>query len=114
MTGSDSLPFATTPLMDMVELPDGICLYCYIPGAAPENVHLTVTGTVLHLRAEVRLPRIRGKIHALEFSDTVYERKVPLPRSDLARLEATLSCGVLRVFIPFPLSGKQSIPVTGG
>ena len=90
------------PLMDLVELPDGICLYCNLPGASLGDIAVTVDGEFLHVRAETFLPPIRGKIHALEFSDILYEGKIRLPAVDAKRLEASLANGLLRVFMPFP------------
>ena len=101
------------PLMDMVELPEGICVYCNLPGVAPGDISLTIDGKFLHIRAESRLPSIRGKIHALEFSDITYEGKVVLPAVDTERIEASCSNGLLRVMMPFPAEIKPvRIPVT--
>lgn len=98
-----NVPLLTSiPLMDLVELPDGICLYCNLPGTTPDDVSVTVDGEFLHVRAESFPPPIRGKIHALEFSDIVYEGKVRLPAVDAGGLEASLANGLLRVFMPFP------------
>lgn len=108
-------PLTVIPLIDMVELPDGICLYCNLPGAAPGDVSLTVEGEFLFLRAEARYEPVQGKVHALEFWDTVYEGKLLLPEVDAARAEASISNGVLRIFMPFaPRSEPVRIPVTAG
>ncbi len=90
------------PLMDIVELPDGICLYCSLPGASLKDIVVTVDKGFLHVRAESFLPPIRGKVHALEFSDILYEGKIRLPAVDFGKLDASLVNGLLRVFIPFP------------
>lgn len=103
------------PLIDMMEMPEGVRLYCNLPGITADEVSLTVEGEFLYVRAEARFPPIRGKIHALEFSDTLYEGRILLPAGDIGRMEASLSNGVLRIFIPFP-SRKEAIriPVTAG
>ncbi|SBW02735.1 hypothetical protein KL86DPRO_20023 [uncultured delta proteobacterium] len=102
-----------SPLTDMVELPEGVCVYCNLPGVAPGDISLTIDAKFLHIRAESRLPAIRGKIHALEFSDITYEGKVILPAVDAERIEASCSNGLLRVMMPFPAEIKPvRIPVT--
>lgn len=104
-----------SPLMDMVELPEGVCVYCNLPGVAPGDISLTVDGKFLHIRAESRLPSIRGKIHALEFNDVAYEGKLVLPAVDTERIEASCSNGLLRVMMPFPAETQPTrIPVTTG
>lgn len=101
------------PLIDMVELPEGVCVYCNLPGVAPGDIFLTVDGKFLHIRAESRLPAIRGKVHALEFSDIAYEGKIVLPVVDTERIEASCSDGLLRVMMYFPTETKPvRIPVT--
>lgn len=102
-----------SPLMDMVELPEGLCVYCDLPGAAPGEIALTVTGRSLHVRAESRLPPIRGKVRALEFNDIVYEGTIELPFVATERVEAFCSDGLLRVTIYFPpVAEPVRIPVT--
>lgn len=104
-----------TPLIDMVELPEGVCLYCNIPGTSPDGISLTVEGEFLYLRAEAGYEPIRGKIHALEFSDTFYEGRILLPPVDASRIEASLANGLLRVFMPFQARKKAvRIPVAAG
>lgn len=92
----------TAPLMDLVELEDGCCLYCDLPGVGSDEVELTVDKESLHIRAAARLTPPRGKIHALEFNDIVYEGEVRIPAVDPSRVEASLVNGLLRVFMPFP------------
>lgn len=102
-----------SPLTDMVELAEGVCVYCNLPGVAPGDITLTIDSKFLYIRAESRLPAIRGKIHALEFSDIAYEGKVVLPAVDTERIEASCSNGLLRVMMPFPAAIKPvRIPVT--
>lgn len=104
-----------TPLIDIVELEDGRCLYCNLPGVAPGEVEVTVDKEHLHIRAAARLTPFKGKIHALEFNDILYEGKVRIPAVDSSRVEASLVNGLLRVFIPFPsLSTPVRIPVLAG
>ena len=57
--------------------------------------------------------KTRGRIHALEFDDMVYEATFPLPEALRgSRMEASLRNGVLTVrFTPRPRSGRRSIPV---
>lgn len=105
------LPTAS-PLMDMVELAEGVCVYCDLPGATPGGISLTIDGNLLHIRAESRLSPLRGKVHAFEFSDIAYEGKIVLPVIDVDRTEASFSNGLLRVMMPFPAaSGPVRIPV---
>ena len=97
-----------SPLTDIVELSEGFCLYCNLPGVAPENVMAIMDGEFLHIRAESLLPPIKGKVHALEFSDILYEGKIRLPSFDTEKLDASFVNGLLRIFMPFP---PQSPPV---
>ena len=105
----------TAPLADMVELPEGVCLYCNLPGMNPDDISVIVDGNFLCIRAESRLPPLKGKVHALEFCDILYEAKYVLPAVDKDRIEASLVDGVLRVFMPFPSETKPfRIPVREG
>lgn len=114
-TGRGVPPLTVIPLIDMVELPDGVCIYCNLPGAAPADVSLTVEGEFLFLRAEARYKPVPGKIHALEFCDTSYAGRILLPKVDVDRAEASLSNGVLRIFMPFPPKTEPlRIPVAAG
>ncbi|MCC8195053.1 MAG: Hsp20/alpha crystallin family protein [Deltaproteobacteria bacterium] len=105
---NDKPLLTVSPLIDLVELPEGICLYCNLPGVLPENTDVTVEGNFLYIRAASRLEPIRGKVHALEFSDIFYEGKVLLPAVDTTRVEATLSNGLLRIMMPF---ARETRPV---
>lgn len=108
-------PLTVIPLIDMVELPDGACLYCNLPGAAPADVSLTAEGQFLFLRAEARYEPVPGKIHALEFCDTSYVGRILLPRVDVDRAEASVCNGILRIFMPFPPKMEPArIPVAAG
>lgn len=105
---------AVMPLLDVVELDGGLCLYCNMPGVAGEDVVLEFDQGVLSLKAEARLAPLPGKVHALEFSDIVYEAKVRIPAMvDMNRIEAVLADGSLRVYLPFPGKGAPvRIPVS--
>ena len=115
-TGKENARVLTVaPLIDMVELSDGVHLYCNLPNATPEAVAVTLEGKRLHIRAISRLLPIQGKIHALEFCDIVYEGTVLLPSVDTTRIEAFLSNGLLRITMPFaPEAHLVRIPVTAG
>lgn len=105
-----------TPLMDLVELDDGYCLFCNVPGAEQDRVDVSVHKGILHLRAEAVFEPVPGKVHALEVCDIVYEARFQLTDAvDPARVEAGLADGVLRISLPF--RGKKEpvrIPVLKG
>lgn len=105
-----------TPLLDLVEREEGFVLYCDLPGAEGNEIELTFHKGILHIRAAVLLRHMPGKVHALEMGDTVYEARLRLTASvDTDRITATLSGGVLRVHLPFPVSsGMTRIPVIKG
>lgn len=108
--------FTATPLMDLVEREEGFILYCNMPGVDCDEIDLTVHKGILRIRAEALFSPPPGKIHALEMNDTVYEARLRLTAAvDTAAVTAVLSCGVLRVHLPFALkSGPVRIPVLRG
>ncbi len=112
---NDKPVLTATPLMDLVEQDDGLRLYCTLPGVAPGGAAVTMDGEFLSVRAESRLAPIRGKVHALEFCDIVYEGKIRLPTVDISRIEASIANGLLCVFLPFPPKKPPlRIPVSAG
>lgn len=107
---------AIRPLLDILERRDGFHLYCNLPGVTPEDIFLELDGDVLSLKASARLFPVAGKVHALEFSDIVYEARLRLPPTvDARRVTADFDNGCLCVTLPFPdAEGRVRIPVIRG
>ncbi|MDL2209800.1 Hsp20/alpha crystallin family protein [Desulfovibrio sp. OttesenSCG-928-O18] len=104
------------PLLDIMERNDGVYLYYNLPGVRLEDIELELDGGVLSLQATARLAPLGGKVHALEFSDIMYESTLRVPAMvDVKRIEASFVNGSLRVFLPSPgKSAPVRIPVIQG
>ena len=104
------------PLMDLVESPDGLVVYCNVPGVTRNGLELTVDKDALHLLGRTEFAALPGRVHALEFGDVIYEAHLTLPLTvDETTIDASLRDGVLTVFLPFPRHrAPRRIPVTKG
>ncbi|CAK7056399.1 MAG: hypothetical protein DELT_01245 [Desulfovibrio sp.] len=103
------------PRMDLAETAEGYCLYCNIAGVRKDDISLALENGELCINAEARYSRLPGKVHALEFADTVYKAKLELPKNvDTSRISASYVNGLLKVFLPRPEKKTERIIVTAG
>ncbi|MDL2272421.1 Hsp20/alpha crystallin family protein [Desulfovibrio sp. OttesenSCG-928-I05] len=105
----------TKPESDVVEREDGIYIFCNLPGVSEENVHLEIEDGTLHLHAASGFGQLPcGRVHALEFDDTVYDARMELgDRIEKNGISASLRNGVLHIILPFVhREGPRRIPVT--
>ena len=105
---------AVTPLVDIVETTEGLCLFCNLPGVAPSDLTLTKEGEGLHIKGFAGIAPIPGKIHVLEFSDVLYETRVRISAQiDASHIKASYANGLLRVLLPHPApTAPVQIPVS--
>jgi HSP20 family protein len=115
------------PAVDMHETADDYVLTASLPGVRPEDVDLTVSEGMVHLRGEVRRDEEVGEDQYLyrERSYGAFSRSIPLPAGVQAnRAEATFRDGELSLRLPkaeemkprrIRITGaeKQAIPVEG-
>jgi HSP20 family protein len=92
-----------TPAIDMWETTDDVVVSAALPGIAPEDVEITLTGQTLTLRGEIKANEQVSRDQYLhqERRYGTFHRQVPLPvRVDGDAAEATFENGVLRLRIP--------------
>ncbi len=96
---------AVGPSMDMYETDEGLVVQLSLPGVAPEDVNVTVTGDTLTIRGEFRTEEadatrqylLRERAHGTGR----FSRSVLLPRDVVgAKAEATFRNGVLTLTVP--------------
>lgn len=92
-----------TPAVDMWETPDDIVVSASLPGIAPENVEITLTGQTLTLRGEIKAAEEvqRDQYLLQERRYGTFHRQFTLPvRVDGDAAQATFENGVLHLRIP--------------
>lgn len=103
------------PRTDMVETDDGFVLYCSMAGVRRTDIFLSLENGFLVLRAEARLAKLPGKVHALEFADAIFQNRIELPKNvDALRISASFSNGLLRVFLPYAEKRSERITINEG
>ncbi len=106
------------PPINVYDTGDGYTLSAQLPGQAPEDVELTITGETLTLRGERK--RAEGvkddNYRRQERPLGRWSRTVTLPdRVDSAQVSATFANGILTVTMPKAESAKpRHITVTSG
>lgn len=106
-----------TPAVDVIEDADSVRVLVDLPGVAPENIDLTLTGNMLSVSGS--LPAIdvreREERHVMERPTGVFRRSIPLPAGvDSASISADSRHGVLIVLIAKTDKEKaRKIPVKG-
>ncbi len=91
------------PAIDMWETPEEIVVNAALPGLAPEDVEITLTGQTLSLRGEFKADDqvSRDQYVLQERRYGTFHRQLTLPvRIDGDNAEATFEHGLLRLRIP--------------
>ena len=96
-----SRPIPTVgPLVDIYENDDEILLYADMPGVAKEDINLNIDNGKLVITG-IRNLKAAGAANWEEFSGTEYRRTFSVPQTiDLAKVNAELNYGVLRLHLP--------------
>jgi len=106
--------------IDVEDRDDAFVVEAAIPGSAPEDVEISVTGDVVRIRAERRDTRQEGdpngRFLVREQRYGVFERTLRLPAAvDTGAAQAEFTDGVLRITLPkAQQSREQRIPVRAG
>ncbi len=100
-------PEATTtawlPLVDIFEEPDVIRLVAEVPGVRPEDVKISVEGSLLTIKGtkEQVTEEKAEKVHRYERTYGAFERTFTLSASiDANKIKATYNLGVLTITLP--------------
>jgi HSP20 family protein len=109
---------ASHPAIDVIELDTEVVVMVDLPGVAAENVHLSLVGNMLSIKAfrhGMAVPET-AKRHVFERMSAQYERSVPLPAVvDPDAVHAETRDGLLTVTLKKPAAtAGRSIPVTRG
>lgn len=106
------------PPINVYDAGDGYVLSAQLPGGAPEDVELTITGETLTMRGERKRPEgIKDDSYRRqERLIGRWSRTLTLPdRVDSAQVSATFNNGILTVHLPKAESAKpRHINVTSG
>jgi len=91
------------PAIDMYEEEGDVMVKASLPGLKPEEVDITISGTILHIRGETKdeTEEKRGSYYYKERSYGAFERSLDLPvevKADEA--QATFENGVLTLKLP--------------
>ncbi|WP_446423831.1 Hsp20/alpha crystallin family protein [Mailhella sp.] len=101
---SEVAPFPLVrPAADIMDAEDGIRIVANMPGVRSEDLHLQVERDSLHIHASSRCPSpmTGGRdLRNLEFGSVEFELDIAMDRPLSAPPVATLSHGVLSVFLP--------------
>lgn len=101
---SETSPFPRVrPAADIMDADDGIRIVANMPGVRSEDLHLQVEQSALHIHASSRCPSpVSGgrDLRNLEFGSVEFELDIAMDRPLSAPPVATLSHGVLSVFLP--------------
>jgi len=106
--------------VDVEDRGDAFVVEAAIPGSAPEDVEISVTGDVVRIRAERREERQdgdqNGRFLVREQRFGAFERVLRLPTPvDAGAAQAEFQDGVLRITLPKAQeSREQRIPVQAG
>ena len=106
--------------IDVEDRDDAFVVEAAIPGSAPEDVEISVTGDVIRIRAERRDTREEGdpsgRFLVREQRFGAFERVLRLPAAvDAGAAQAEFTDGVLRITLPkAQQSREQRIPVRAG
>jgi HSP20 family protein len=106
--------------VDVDDRGDAFVVEAAIPGSAPEDVEISVTGDVIRIRAERRDTREEGdpsgRFLVREQRFGAFERVLRLPAPvDAGAAQAEFQDGVLRITLPkTQQSREQRIPVRAG
>lgn len=94
------------PVVDIYENEEEILLHADMPGVTKENVTVNVDNGKLEITGTRHL-QTRGTSNWQEFADVEYRRVFAVPQSiDVARVNAELKEGVLRLHLPKAATAK--------
>jgi len=110
------VPEATTtawlPLVDIFEESDVIRLVAEVPGVRPEDVKISVEGSLLTIKGtkeQVAEPKAE-KVHRYERTYGAFERTFTLSASiDSNKIKATYNLGVLTITLPKAETAKPHL-----
>jgi len=110
------VPEATTtawlPLVDIFEESDVIRLVAEVPGVRPEDVEISVEGSLLTIKGtkeQVAEPKAE-KVHRYERTYGAFERTFTLSASiDSNKIKATYNLGVLTITLPKAETAKPHL-----
>jgi HSP20 family protein len=106
--------------VDVQDRGDAFVVEAAIPGSAPEDVEISVTGDVIRIRAERRDTRQEGdpngRFLVREQRFGAFEQTLRLPATvDAGAAQAEFTDGVLRIILPkAQQSREQRVPVRAG
>jgi len=103
---------AWLPLVDIFEEPDVIRLVAEIPGVRPDDVKISVEGTLLTIRGtkEQVAEEKAEKVHRYERNYGAFERTFRLSASiDVSAIKATCDLGVLTITLPKAETAKPRL-----
>jgi HSP20 family protein len=110
------VPEATTtawlPLVDIFEEPDVIRLVAEVPGVRPEDVKISVEGSLLTIKGtkEQVTEEKAEKVHRYERTYGAFERTFTLSASiDANKIKATYNLGVLTITLPKAETAKPHL-----
>jgi HSP20 family protein len=110
------VPEATTtawlPLVDIFEEPDMIRLVAEVPGVRPEDVQISVEGSLLTIKGtkEQVTEEKAEKVHRYERTYGAFERTFTLSASiDANKIKATYNLGVLTITLPKAETAKPHL-----
>ena len=110
------VPEATTtawlPLVDIFEEPDVIRLVAEVPGVRPEDVNISVEGSLLTIKGtkEQVTEEKAEKVHRYERTYGAFERTFTLSASiDANKIKATYNLGVLTITLPKAETAKPHL-----
>jgi len=91
------------PLLDVLEDKNDIIVRVDIPGMTPDEIDLSISGDVLHIRGERKreVAREDENYHTIERGYGRFDRRVALPASvNVDNIRASYKNGVLTVRLP--------------
>ncbi|MGD2157536.1 MAG: Hsp20/alpha crystallin family protein [Anaerolineales bacterium] len=91
------------PQMDVSETDKEITISAELPGAEPEDIHITLDRNILTISGEKRAEKEEGgkRFYRVERSYGSFRRSIPLPEGvDEDQIDANFKRGVLKVKLP--------------
>lgn len=101
---SDADLVTDQPLMDMFETDDAVVVKAAVPGFAPENIEVSVSGSTLTIKGQVKEEAEQKERHYIhrERRMASFQRVLSLPHEVGADPKAEFENGVLTLTLPKP------------